>query len=170
MNINALPKYDTSDNPTGCCPRFNPEGWDDQQLQFVEKPFVRATTRSFFHIPINMGSVFKKTFADIKKADAQSDTDCIVLSRDLTPWYAEHYFAVTHQVPGYDMAPLSGTYLTKVFEGPYKDAPKWQSQMADFAAERGKEVERSYFFYTTCPRCAKEYGKNYVVGVAKVSA
>jgi hypothetical protein len=25
-----------------------------------------------------------------------------------------------------------------------------------------------YFFYTTCPRCAKHYGKNYVVGVAQV--
>jgi len=26
-----------------------------------------------------------------------------------------------------------------------------------------------YFFYTTCPTCAKHYGKNYVVGVAKVT-
>jgi len=26
-----------------------------------------------------------------------------------------------------------------------------------------------YFFYTTCPTCAKHHGKNYVVGVAKVT-
>ena len=25
-----------------------------------------------------------------------------------------------------------------------------------------------YFFYTTCPKCAKYYGKNYVVLVAQV--
>jgi hypothetical protein len=24
-------------------------------------------------------------------------------------------------------------------------------------------------FYATCPKCARHYGKNYVVGVAKVS-
>jgi len=25
-----------------------------------------------------------------------------------------------------------------------------------------------YFFYTTCPKCAKKYGKNYVVILAEV--
>lgn len=25
-------------------------------------------------------------------------------------------------------------------------------------------------FYTTCPRCARAYGKNYVIGVAEVAA
>ena len=36
--------------------------------------------------------------------------------------------------------------------------------------EKGKhlDLDTTYFFYTTCPRCAKHYGKNYVVGVAKV--
>ena len=28
MDINALPKYDMSDNPTHCCLRFNTDGWD----------------------------------------------------------------------------------------------------------------------------------------------
>jgi hypothetical protein len=34
MNVNELPAYDASDNPTGCCPRFNANGWDRQNLQF----------------------------------------------------------------------------------------------------------------------------------------
>jgi hypothetical protein len=25
-----------------------------------------------------------------------------------------------------------------------------------------------YFFYTTCPKCAKKYGKNYVVILAQI--
>jgi hypothetical protein len=25
-----------------------------------------------------------------------------------------------------------------------------------------------YFFYTTCPKCAEVYGKNYVVGVVEI--
>jgi len=29
-------------------------------------------------------------------------------------------------------------------------------------------MEKLFFFYTTCPKCAKAYGKNYVVLLAKV--
>jgi hypothetical protein len=32
-----------------------------------------------------------------------------------------------------------------------------------------RALETLYFFYTTCPKCAKHYGKNYVVAVAKVT-
>ena len=40
--------------------------------------------------------------------------------------------------------------------------------MKDAAAERGKTDGEVWFFYTTCPKCAKVYGKNYVVGIAEV--
>ena len=39
--------------------------------------------------------------------------------------------------------------------------------MAALARDRGATGEEVYFFYTTCPRCAKAYGRNYVVGVAR---
>jgi hypothetical protein len=42
--------------------------------------------------------------------------------------------------------------------------------MRDHVAARGRTLERLYFGYTTCPKCAKAYGKNYVVLFAKVSA
>jgi len=35
--------------------------------------------------------------------------------------------------------------------------------------DQGRHLERLYFFYTTCPRCAKHYRKNYVVAVAQVA-
>ncbi len=168
MEINALPTYDMSDNPTGCCPRFNPQGWDDQDLHFVDKPFVKARTWSIFHIPMNFGSVFKKTFEAIEKADAHDETNFIVLSRDLSPWSSEHYFSVKRDVAGQTMTHMSGDFLTKVFEGPYRNAPKWEAEMREFAANHGQEAERVFFFYTTCPKCAKYYGKNYLVAVAKV--
>lgn len=41
-------------------------------------------------------------------------------------------------------------------------------EMEEFVADHGKTIETTYFFYTTCPRCAKRYGKNYVVAIAKV--
>lgn len=157
-----------SDNPTNCCPRFNPEGWDEQELHFKEKLFVKTTTRSLFHIPINMGSVFPKTIAAIEKAYANSDDQVLVLSYDPSAWRGEHLFAVTRDVPGEETVHLTGDYLTKVFEGPYKEAPKWMDEMDAYVKKQGKELKQSYLFYTTCPKCAKYYGNNYVVAVAEI--
>ena len=168
METNALPKYDMSDNPTNCCPRFRPERWDDQKLSFKEKLFVKAKTRSILHIPVNIGSVYPKTFADIKAANAHSDDNFIVLSYDPSAWTGEHYFSVTKDVPGHEMVKITGTFLTKVFEGPYKNAPRWEKEMNAFVKEKGHQAKKTYFFYTTCPKCAKVYGKNYVLAVSEI--
>ena len=168
MDINALPKYDMSDNPTHCCPRFNTEGWDEQELHFKDKLFVKAKTRSLFHIPINMGSVFPKTFNAIEKADAMDENDLIVLSYDPSAWTGEHYFSVAKDVPGQNMVRMTGDYLTKIFEGPYKNVPKWEKEMEAFVESKGMQSKKTYFFYTTCPKCAKFYGKNYLVAVSEL--
>ena len=168
MDTNRTPAFDRSDNETGCCPRFNPEGWDNQTLHFENKPFVRASTISLFHVPLNMGSVFSRTWKAIEQAHADTG-EFLVLSQDESAWHAEHLFAVSQEVPGTNMVRLSGDFITKVFEGAYSDARQWMTTMERDLAERGKRLETMYFFYTTCPACAKHYGKNYVVGVAKVS-
>lgn len=169
METNALPEYDMSDNPTNCCPRFNSDGWDEQELHFKDKLFVKVKTRSIFHIPINMGSVFPKTQAKIEKAEARDDTNFIILSYDPSAWTGEHYFSVKKDVPGLKMVRLSGDYLTKVFEGPYKNVPLWEKEMLAFVSKKGMQAGRIYFFYTTCPKCAKVYGKNYLVAVAELA-
>ena len=169
MQTNELPAFDATDNETNCCPRFHPEPWDNQELHFENKPFVKASTVSLFHVPLNMGSVFSRTFESIKKAHAD-DGGFLVLSHDDSAWHGEHLFAVARPVPGAEMVHLSGLFLTKVFEGPYSEARRWCADMERYVHEKGRQLESMYFFYTTCPRCAKHYGKNYVVGVAKVRA
>jgi hypothetical protein len=167
VQTNEIPPYDMADNETGCCPRFHPEPWDGQELHFEDKLFVRATTVSLFHIPLNMGSIFTRTQEAIRKAQAEP-ASFIVLSHELSPWRAEHLFAVAAEVPEAEMVRLSGDFLTKVFEGPYRDAPKWCATMSEYAVSKGKTPGTQYLFYTACPGCAKHYGKNYVVGVAAV--
>ncbi len=168
METNALPRYDSSDNPTNCCPRFHPDGWDEQELHFKNKLFVKAKTRSIFHIPLNMGSIFPKTMNAIEAAQAMDMDQVIVLSYDTSAWHGEHYFSVSKDVLGQEMVQMTGNFLTKVFEGPYKKAPKWEKEMDVFVKSKGKQVKRTFFFYTTCPKCSKFYGKNYVVAVSEI--
>lgn len=168
MELNAIPAYDITENElTHCCPRFHPEAWDDQELHFEDFPFVRASTVNLFHIPLNMGSVFTKTLEAISDAHAETGS-YLVLSHDDSAWRAEHLFAVDHDVPGAEMVHLTGDFLTKVFEGPFSNAKQWCAEMEDWVEGRGKKLDELYFFYTTCPRCAKVYGKNYVVGIGQV--
>ncbi len=168
MDTNAIPKIDLSDCPTGCCPRFHPEGWDHRDLHFRDKPFVRATTRSVMHVPINMGGVFSRVQGHIEDAGAMIDEGYLVLSQDPSAWRGEHLFAVSKRVDGEEMTTISGDFITRVFEGAYSGAKGWYEQMEQTVRERGKDPGRIFFFYTTCPTCAKAYGKNYVVGVAEV--
>ncbi len=168
METNALPHYDSSLNPTGCCPKFNPEGWDGRELHFDNKRFVRATTWAFLHIPLNMGSVFKRVLGNMEAAGATDDDNTLVLSRDLSPWRTEHLFAVTKPVMGEGMTFLSGDFVTRVFEGPYRKVKGWHLDMEELVRARGGEPGAVYFFFTTCPKCAKVYGENHVVGVAQI--
>jgi len=167
MMTNAIPAYDPTDNPTNCCPRFKPEPWEGQELHLENKPFVKASTVSLFHVPLNMGSVFARTWNAIKDAHAENG-GFLVLSHEDSAWHAEHLFAVSKAVAGAEMSNLSGDFLTKVFEGPYANARGWSEDMRRYVERRGRVLDTLYFFYTTCPKCAKYYGKNYVVGVAKV--
>lgn len=168
METNLTPTYDQSDNPTGCCPRFDPKGWDGKKLHFKDKSFVRATTHSLMHIPLNMGKVFGRVIGHIDAADAKDPAQAIVLSRDLSAFEGEHLFAVTKDVPDEAMTTLSGDYVVKVFEGPFSQTKHWMEELQALAKSKGAEGKSSWFFYTTCPKCAKVYGKNYVVGLAEV--
>ena len=168
MNINVVPRIDNSVNTTGCCARFNPEGWEGARLQFRDKPFVRALTRSVLHVPLNMGTVFTRVLGKIEGKAASAPEGFIVLSRDLSAWSGEHLFAVAGPVAGEEVVTLSGDFVTRVFEGPYAEAKHWHETLHDVSRAAGKPEGRAYFFYTTCPKCAKAYGKNYVVGFAEV--
>lgn len=155
------------DSETGCCPRFNPQPWDEKEVTFKDKLFVKDHVVSFLHIPLNFGKVMVRNMERISQAGALAP-EPLMLSDEKSPWGADVYIAVAKDVPGAQMTRLSGTFLTKVFEGPYKDIRQWIKQMTDYVRGRQRELKKLYFFYTTCPKCAKYYGKNYTVLLAEV--
>jgi hypothetical protein len=155
------------DSETGCCPRFNPEPWDEKEVMFEDKLFIKDHVRSFFHIPLNFGKVMVRNMEKIQQADALAP-EPLMLSDEKSLWGADIYIAVSKEVPGAEMVRMSGTFMTKVFEGPYKNAGKWAKEMAEYVKSKAKDMKKMYFFYTTCPKCAEFYGKNYTVILAKI--
>jgi len=154
-------------NGAECCPRFDPKPWADKTLTWENRRFVRDRVTSFLHIPLNFGAVMKRNVRAIEAAGASPET-MVVLADEKSLWGADVYIEVTKDVPGATMATVSGTFLSKVFEGSYRNMRQWIGEMQAFVEHQGKSTERLYFFYTTCPKCAKKYGKNYVVILAQV--
>jgi len=157
--------YENSE--TGCCPRFEPGPWDQKEVTFKDKLFIKDHVTSFFHIPLNFGKVMVRNMERIVRAGALAEKPLMLVDEN-SLWGADIYIAVSKAVPGAEMARISGTFLTKVFEGPYKNIRNWVKEMMDYVASKGKQLQKLYFFYTTCPKCAKFYGKNYTVLLAQV--
>ena len=155
-------------NGTGeCCPRFDPGPWDEKELSWKDRKFVKDRVRSVLHVPINFGSVMKRNMQRIEAMGAKAD-DMIVLTDENSLWGADVYISVSRRVPNVENVTISGTFLSKVFEGPYQNVRTWIEETRRFVASHGKDLKKLYCYYTTCPKCAKKYGKNYVVILAQV--
>lgn len=152
---------------TGCCEPFDPESWDKKEIVWKDRLFVKDHVISFLHIPLNMGQKIVKNMELIEKAKAQASYQ-LMLTDEKSLWGADIYIDVVKDVSGAQMSTISGTFLTKVFEGPYQNVGKWIKEMEEYVKNKNQKIKKMYFSYTTCPKCAKAYRKNYVVLFAQV--
>jgi len=152
---------------TGCCKRFDPAPWQEKEITWQDKLFLKDHVRSFLHIPLNFGQVMVKNMEKIKAAGALNP-EPLMLSDEGSLWGSDLFIAVSKEVPSARMEKISGTFLTKVFEGPYKNVGNWIKETQESVKSKGREIKKMYLFYTTCPACAKAYGKNYTVVLAMV--
>lgn len=135
-----------------------------------EKPFIRDSIPAFFHLPLPFMIVkmIGQMWGMAKNAVCAPEmSEFLLLAKDPSLWKSEHCLSVTGEIPGADIVTLSGEFLSKVYDGPYNVVPKWIKDITHYTAESGKEMKDLYFFYTTCPKCAKKYGHNYVVAFAR---
>lgn len=164
---NKRPEVLYEDSETGCCKRFDPTPWDGRKVRLNNKLFIKDRVRSVFHIPLNFGKVMIRNITHIKDADALPQ-DPLMLVDENSLWGADVYIAVAKEVPEAENVRLSGTFRTKVFEGHFKNIKSWIKEMHTYVESKDEFVRKLYFYYTTCPKCAEHYGKNYVVIFAEV--
>ena len=135
-------------------------------MRFKDKLFLKDKVLCAFNIPLNLGKVIVRDLKLIEKAGALGDQ--LMLYNPTGLFSADVHIATRKPVPGARMEKISGNFLSKVFEGNYSETGKWITQMNELARKRGKTIKKLYFYYTTCPACAKHYGKNYTVLLARV--
>lgn len=152
-----------------CCPKFDPSTYDGKTHVWKDKLFVMGKVMQIMHIPLNFGSVITKMWQQIEAVGAKvPDKDILMLAYDPSPWTSELYINVSKEVFGMNNVRLSGTYMSKVFDGPFQNVPNWIKEMDQYLETKDKKAKKYYFYYTTCPKCAQKYGHNYCVAFAEV--
>jgi len=151
-----------------CCPKFDPVPWDNKTFEWVDKKFIKDSVFTLFYMPVNFGNVMKRLDEKVTKAGAGMP-DQLCLSDHTSKWNMDLYLAVDKEVSGADNRILSGTFYSKVYEGPFRDTGKWNKDFEAIVNSKRLNVKKLFMWYTTCPKCAKKYGKNYVVLISQVS-
>ena len=150
-----------------CCPKFDPAPWDGKTFTWDGKKFIKEKVLTFFHIPVNFGAVMRRLVPKVEAAGAMSP-EAMCLSDHTSIWNMDIYLAVTKEMTGAANVTLSGRYLSKVYEGDFKQTGAWCKDFAVFAEGEGLAIRKTYMWYTTCPKCAKKYGQNYAAIVGEV--
>lgn len=150
-----------------CCPKFDPTPWDKKEFAWKNKKFIKEKVFTFIYIPIGFGSAMTRSIKKIADAGANMQ-DSMALSDHTSKWNMDLYFAVDKEVPGAENITLSGKFVSKVYDGDFKDTAAWGEDFKKYVKEKGYEIKKWYMWYTTCPKCAKKYGHNYVVTIAEV--
>jgi hypothetical protein len=150
-----------------CCPEFNPLPWDNKFFDWDNKKFIKDKVCTFFYIPLNFGKVMKRLSHKVEKNSAE-EPDWLCLSDHTSKWNMDIYLAVNKEVPETENATLTGKFFSKVYEGDFKNTEKWMKDFKSYAVQNKLNIQKWYMWYTTCPKCAKKYGKNYVVIIGKL--
>jgi len=158
--------HQSSTDPV-CCPEFNPVLWDDKIFEWENKKFIRDKVFTVLYMPFGFGRVMKRLNESVTKAAAVMP-DYLCLSDHTSQWNMDLYLAVDKEIPGAENTTLSGKFYSKVYEGPFRDTKKWCKDFESVVKSKGLNIKKWFMWYTTCPKCAKKYGKNYVVIIGKV--
>ena len=161
----------TQNHESACCPPVDVDYWQHQTHQWHDKLFIKDTVPQIFHMPLpgQIGKVITRMWKKAEAAEAAPDLkDFLLLAYDPSPWKSELYMAVTQTVPDAENTTLSGTFITKVFDGPFQKVPQYIKEMNAYLKENGKVPQKYYFYFPTCPKCAKETGHHYIIAFAEV--
>jgi len=81
-----MTKYDST---TQCCPKFDPEPWQEKEITWQNKLFIKAIVRQFTHMPLpgTFGKVVTRMWKKLEDAAADPNIeDFVMLATESSPW------------------------------------------------------------------------------------
>ncbi|TGV04350.1 hydrolase [Flavivirga rizhaonensis] len=156
-----------------CCPEFHPEKWDNKTLNWNQKPFIKETIPTFFHMPLPK-MIGKKVTKMMKLAENTNNIstdklDVLLLFNDPSAFKSNMYLSVIGNVPNANNTTITGTFIGKVFDGTYNQIPKFIKQMNSYLKDHDKKTKDYYTHYAYCPKCARKFGHNYMILFAEIT-
>jgi len=157
----------TTNDESVCCPPFDPVPWDDKIIEWTNKTFVKYSVRTFWYVPVNFGKAMTLLMSEAGKQGVEIP-DWLCLSDHTSKWNMDLYLAVDKELSGFENVKLNGKYYTRVYNGDFNKTGEWENDFKEHAKIQSINTGKQYMWYTTCPKCAKKYGKNYVVLLGEI--
>src|SRR5665647_1417581 len=151
-------KYDSKIQTPECCPQFDPIPWDGKVFEWNNKKFIKDKVTTQFYMPINFGEVIMRMSDKVERSGAKMP-DWLCLSDHTSESNMDIYLAVDKEVDDAENVTLGGKFLSKVYEGDFENTGEWCMDFEGYAKGKGLDDKKWYMWYTTCPECAKKYGK-----------
>ncbi len=155
-----------------CCPEFDPKKWEGSTHHWDQKPFIKESVPTFFHIPFPpmIGKKIHKMSDLAEKSNAIDPvkSNVLVLFHDPSPFKSEIFLSVTDSVSEAANVRISGNFISKVYDGPYNAIPTYIKDMGSYLEANHQKAKDYFIHYAYCPKCAKKFGHNYMILFAEV--
>ena len=154
-----------------CCPLFDLKSWEKKKrVVWKNKLFIKDSMRTIFHMPFPW--IIKKKITNLCKIGEEHKVipkkDWLMLFKDPSAFKSNLYLTVSKPIKQAHTIKISGKFEARVFDGPYKDVPKFMKQMNSELKSKNLVAKQYYVHYAYCPGCAKKYGHNYMILFAQV--
>lgn len=126
---------------------------------------------TIFHMPLFW--IISKKFSALwnlrKKLNAEQNyEDSLFLFYDPTAFKSEIYLTTSKKTNHEKAIEITGNFYSKVYDGKYKEIPKFMENITKTLQKKQKKVKKIYIHYAYCPKCIKKYGHNYMTLFAEL--
>ena len=98
-----------------CCPKFDPEKWNEKEFKWSNKRFIKESVPTLFHTPFPpmIGKKISKMMRLATKAGkiGTKMDEVLVLFQDPSAFKSNIYLSVTGEVPEANNINISGTFF-----------------------------------------------------------
>ena len=157
-----------------CCPKFYPQNWDEKLHQWEGKRFIKESIPTLFHMPFPpmIGKKIRKMMTQVEASGLEQapKDEILLLFMDPSAFRSEIFLSVEGDIPNAKNVKITGTFFSKVFEGPYNAIPGFIKQMEQHHLDHDQKAAHKYYVhYAYCPKCAKKEGHNYMIIFSELS-